>query len=218
MTKGQMDSAWLCHRVHAAIRVLPVLPFPAEKERLPKDGVYLLFEKGETGHNSARIVRVGSHTGSGNLPKRLREHTTANKDRSIFRKNIGRALLNRVQDPFLEQWNWDLTSKEKRALYGPRLDAARQETVEEAATSYIIENLSFAVIAVADRTVRLSLEKALIASVAQCPDCGSSSDWLGKYSPVGTIRTSGLWLKQHLRGETLTTSQLDWLQRSIHAR
>jgi len=213
-----MDSAGLCHRVHAAIRVLPVLPFPAENERLAKDGVYLLFEKGETGHNGARIVRVGSHTGSGNLPNRLKEHTTANKDRSIFRKNIGRALLNRVQDPFLEQWDWDLTSKEKRALYGPRLDAARQEATEEAVTRYVIGNLSFAVIAVADRTARLSLEKALIATVAQCPGCGSSSDWLGMFSPVGSIRTSGLWLKQHLRGETVTASQLEWLQRSIRAQ
>lgn len=217
MTKGQMDSARLCHRIHSAIRVSPILPFPAEMEGLPKDGVYLLFEKGETGHDGARIVRIGSHTGFRNLPSRLKEHTTANKDRSIFRKNIGRALLNRVQDPFLEQWNWDLTTKEKRASYRPRLDAARQKAVEKAVTSYVNENLSFAVITVADRTVRLSLEKALIASVAQCPDCGSSSDWLGKFSPVEAIRTSGLWLKQHLRGETLTASQLEWLQRSIHA-
>lgn len=218
MTEALMDSARLCHRVHAAIRFLPVLPFPAEKERLPKDGVYLLFEKGETGHNGARIVRVGSHTGSGNLPNRLKEHTTANKDRSIFRKNIGRALLNREQDPFLEQWNWDLTTKEKRALYGSRLDTARQETAEKAVTSYVIENLSLAVIGAADRTARLCLEKALIATVAQCPDCGSSSAWLGKFSPVELIRTSGLWLKQHLRGETLTVSQLDWIERSIQAR
>jgi len=28
-----------------------------------------------------------------------------NKDRSIFRKNIGRALLNKDNDPFIEQWN-----------------------------------------------------------------------------------------------------------------
>lgn len=202
-----------CNHVHSVARQLSFLRFPARKEQLPMNGLYILFERGETGHNGSRIVRVGSHTGAGNLPSRLFEHTTANKDRSIFRKNIGRALLNRVPDPFLEQWNWDLTPKEKRALYSPRLDANRQQEVEEAVTGYIVENLSFVVIAVEDRTARLSLEKAMIASVAQCPRCSPSSNWLGNFSPVGSIRTSGLWLKQHLRGETLSRDQLHWLSR-----
>ena len=199
--------------MHAVVRQLPVLPFPARKNGLPKNGLYVLFEQGETGHNGPRIVRVGSHTGTGNLPSRLVEHTTANKDRSIFRKNIGRALLNRARDPFLEQWNWDLTSKEKRTLCGPRLDANRQQEVEEAVTRYIIDNLSFVVIAVEDRPARLGLEKALIATVAQCSRCKPSSNWLGYFSPVDSIRTSGLWLKQHLNGEALGRDQLQWLSR-----
>ena len=203
----------LCSHVHAAVRQLPVLFFPARKDGLPNNGLYILFEQGEIGHNGSRIVRVGSHTGTGNLPSRLVEHTTANKDRSIFRKNIGRALLNRAHDPFLEQWNWDLTSKEKRALFGPRLDTNRQQEVEKAVTGYIVENLSFVVIGVEDRTARLSLEKALIATIAQCPRCKRSSNWLGNFSPVDSIRKSGLWLKQHLNGETLSRDQLLWLSR-----
>jgi hypothetical protein len=199
--------------MHTAFRQLPVLCFPARKDGLPKNGLYILFEQGETGHNGSRIVRVGSHTGPGNLPNRLLEHTTANKDRSIFRKNIGRALLNRAQDPFLEQWNWDLTSREKRATYGPRLDTNRQQNLEEAVTRYVVENLYFVVITVEDRTDRLTLEKALIATVAQCPRCKPSSNWLGNFSPVSSIRTSGLWLKQHLNGETLSRVQLQWLSR-----
>jgi hypothetical protein len=36
----------------------------------------------------------------------LKEHfVNENKDRSIFRKNIGRALLNKDNDYFIEQWN-----------------------------------------------------------------------------------------------------------------
>lgn len=201
----------LCDHVHVAVRQLPVLPFPSRKDELPNDGLYILFEQGEAGHNGSRIVRIGSHTGIGNLPSRLVEHTKANKDRSIFRKNIGRALLNRAHDPFLEQWNWDLTSKKKRAFYGPRLDTNRQQEVEEAVTGYIVENFSFVVIAVEDRAARLSLEKALIATVAQCPRCKPSPIWLGNFSPVGAIRTSGLWLKQHLNGEALSRDQLLWL-------
>src|SRR2546423_14113096 len=36
------------------------------------------YEQGEVGHHGLRIVRVGSHTGQDNLPKRLTEHTRAN--------------------------------------------------------------------------------------------------------------------------------------------
>ena len=40
-----------------------------------------------------------------------------NKDRSIFRKNIGRAILNKENDSFLEKWEIDLTPKEAREKY-----------------------------------------------------------------------------------------------------
>ena len=39
---------------------------------------------------------------------------TENKDRSIFRKNIGRAILNKNQDPFLGQWELDLTTRKAK--------------------------------------------------------------------------------------------------------
>jgi hypothetical protein len=49
-----------------------------------------MFEAGESGHGTDRIVYVGTHTGPGNLPARLAEHfVRENKDRSIFRGNIG---------------------------------------------------------------------------------------------------------------------------------
>ena len=52
-----------------------------------------------------RIVRIGTHRGDNNLYNRLKEHfINENKDRSIFRKNIGRALLNKNQDSYLEIW------------------------------------------------------------------------------------------------------------------
>ena len=99
------------------------------------NGVYFLFERSELGHGGMRIVRIGSHTGADKLPSRMAEHTTKNKDRSIFRKNIGRALLNKAGDPFLEQWNFDLTSRANRARYGPLVGATRQSQVEEQAGS-----------------------------------------------------------------------------------
>lgn len=77
------------------------------------------YEDGETGHGTNRIVRVGTHRKENQLPGRLEEHYLhENKDRSIFRKNIGRALLNRDHDPFLEYWELDLTSHESKQTNG----------------------------------------------------------------------------------------------------
>ena len=36
--------------------------------------IYVLFEHGESAHGSNRIVRVGTLTGSGQLPSRLTQH------------------------------------------------------------------------------------------------------------------------------------------------
>jgi len=198
----------LCSRVHQAIRCRPLYEFPAADKGVPKNGIYFLFEKGETGHAGRRIVRVGSHTGQRNLAHRLVEHTTANKDRSIFRKNIGRALLNRDKDPFLKQWNWDLTKRDDRERFAPLLDKARQNAVEESVTAWIVDRLSYTCISVDDQEERLALEKALIATVAQCEACTSSAGWLGRHSPVESIGLSGLWLKQHLRGILLSDQQI----------
>jgi hypothetical protein len=78
------------------------------KVAFPLNGIYILFEKGETAHDTNRIVRVGTYPGDKQL--RSRQHfLVENKDRSIFRKNIGRALLRRGQDPFLPLWELDRT-------------------------------------------------------------------------------------------------------------
>lgn len=204
-----------CGRLHSIVGGLPAFPFPALADRLPRNGLYVLYEKDECGHGGRRIVRIGSHTGSGNLPKRLAEHTTANKDRSIFRKNLGRALLNRSGDPFLEQWNWDLTTKANRERYEPLLDKVRQRSVENEVTAYVMDSFAFSVLPVDDRATRLGLERAMIATVAQCRHCRASVGWLGNSSPVESIRTSGLWLKQHLVGPMLTDHQLQWLSQGI---
>jgi len=85
-----------CSRLHKMLNDLPRYSFAQLDHRVPADGVYFLFESGEGGHEGQRIVRIGSHTGKGNLASRLREHVRLNKDRSIFRKHVGRALLQRA--------------------------------------------------------------------------------------------------------------------------
>ena len=69
------------------------------------NGIYIVFEKGELYKKYDRIVRIGTHTSDGRLKARLKNHfITENKDDSIFRKNIGLALLSLADDPYAEIW------------------------------------------------------------------------------------------------------------------
>ena len=91
----------VCENLHKLLNQLPRYHYPYDLKQFPQNGVYVLFERGEKAHGRDRIVHVGSHRGDNRLVKRLNEHfINENKDRSIFRKNIGRALLNKRDDPF----------------------------------------------------------------------------------------------------------------------
>src|SRR5262245_38997986 len=129
-----------CELLHEWANSLPTFRFPFDSSGIPLNGIYILFEKGEVAHGANRIVRAGTHTGEGQLRSRLRQHfLIENKDRSIFRKNIGRALLNRDHDPFLPFWELDLTTqimKEKHV----GIDLDRQRTIERTVTQYIQEH------------------------------------------------------------------------------
>ena len=184
----------VCGQVHSLIRDLPVFTYPFDFDALPTDGIYILFEDGEAGHGGDRIVRIGTHTGDGQLRSRLSQHLMSeNKDRSIFRKNIGRCLLNRDGDPFLDDWNLDLTTQAARDKHADRIDAARLQEVERRVSEYMRRSFRFAVIPVPTKSDRLRLESRLIATVSNCASCGPSTDWLGRHSPSEKICRSGLW-------------------------
>ena len=86
----------ICDKIHYALNSLKRYYFPITETEIYKNGIYVLFEKGETAHKVDRIVRIGTHTGNNQLPSRIKQHfVTENKDRSIFRKNIGRCILNK---------------------------------------------------------------------------------------------------------------------------
>jgi hypothetical protein len=103
--------------------------------RVPANGVYFVFESGEEGHVGKRIVRIGSHTGKGNLASRLREHVRLNKDRTIFRKHVGRALLPQDKNPYLALWDLDLIAKKAREEHGHRVDKRKQATIGTAVSA-----------------------------------------------------------------------------------
>lgn len=194
-----------CGYLHEAVANLP--RFRQENlQEMPGNGIYFLFEVGEKAHGTARIVRVGTHTGQDNLRTRISEHFfRSNKDRSIFRKHIGRCLLAKAGDPFLAQWELDLTSRNAREMHAAEIDRKKLASVEADVTSYMRENFSFAALRFDSKTDRLRNEGLLLSTICRCRECGSSKDWLGRFHPTAqSIRASGLWNVQGLNGAPLS--------------
>lgn len=188
-----------CSIIHQWFNRMVKYSFPFNKQEITYNGIYILFEKGEFAHSTNRIVRIGTDTGDKQLCSRLYQHfVNENKDRSIFRKNIGRALLNKNEDTFLKQWEINLTTKNAKKFYSHSIDFIKQKKVEEMVTKYIQNNFSFVVFQVDDKEKRLKLESKLISTISLCNECKPSQNWLGLYSPKEKIRKSGLWLVNEL--------------------
>lgn len=207
-----------CAELHQHFSGLERFRFPFDGERIPRNGIYFLHEIGESGHGVDRIVRVGTHTGNDQLRSRLHQHfVMENKDRSIFRKNIGRSLLNKDKDPFLAQWEIDLTTRAAKDRYDSQIEHEKQRAIEKLVTEYIQKCFSFVVIAVPDKTTRLTLESGLLSTISFCKECAPSKSWLGNFSPKEKIRQSGLWNVNELYKTPLDEKKLQLL-RTIFAR
>ncbi|MGH7099163.1 MAG: hypothetical protein ACREE4_16105, partial [Stellaceae bacterium] len=123
-----------CEFLYKQLDTLHLFTYPFDPRVLPRNGVYFFYEEGELrDHQSGRfrIVRVGSHSGSGNLGSRMNQHFLLKNEekkmkfadgpaphhRSVFRSHIGRAFLNINGDPYLPIWRADFTKiieREKR--------------------------------------------------------------------------------------------------------
>jgi Fe-S cluster assembly iron-binding protein IscA len=201
-----------CTSLHKLFNNLPRFYFPFDKTKIPLNGIYILFENGETGHDLDRIVRIGTHTGANQLRSRLHQHyILENKDRSIFRKNIGRAILNKRSDPYLKIWQIDFTTRNKKAEFGHLSNQEYQSQIESEVSNYIQNNFSFCVFGVDGTGKRLELESKLISTVSACKECRPSNNWLGSYSSVEKIRLSGLWQVNELYNLALSIDDLNYL-------
>lgn len=227
------ESAALCEWLHQSLDALPLFSYPFEVAPLPGNGVYFFYEKGERcGHQGAkpRIVRVGTHR-DGNFRSRIAEHFLLNErkmaftedqpaphDRSILRKHIGRALLNQARDPYLSVWKIDFTPRKTRDSKCHLRDISKEIAIEREVTQIIRQKFSFRFIEIADEMQRMGnqgLERALIGTLASCPQCGPSDGWLGRYSPDVRICETGLWLIQFLRAAPLSSAQKDMITAAI---
>ena len=206
-----------CAAIHEIVKKLKRYHFPFEESEIPLNGIYLLYEKDEIGHHQDRIVRVGTHTGDNQLRSRLKQHfLKENKDRSIFRKNIGRALLNKHSDPFIKFWEIDLTPLETKEKYNSSINFNYMKRIESQVSHIIQENFSFVVFEVSNKEERLELESKLISTISWCEKCKPSKDWLGNYSTKEKIVKSGLWLVNELYKEPLNATGIEYFSRIVN--
>ncbi|AKB52183.1 hypothetical protein MSBRW_2930 [Methanosarcina barkeri str. Wiesmoor] len=209
-----------CKQLHQWFNNLERINFPFDERKIPHNGIYILFENGEIAHGMDRIVRIGTHKGKNRLRSRLKQHfIKENKDLSVFRKNIGRALLNRDKDPFLDQWEINLTSKETKEKHLALIDfekqKEKQKEVEKRVSQYIQANFSFVAIEVETQEKRLELESKIISTISLCDECSPSSNWLGLLSPKEKISKSGLWLVNELYKEPLSDEDMQLIKNLV---
>jgi hypothetical protein len=163
-----------------------------------EDGIYIMFEKGQKQGELDRIVRVGTHTAEGRLKARLKDHfISQNKDGSIFRKNVGKALLSKNKDSYLDIWTLDMANKRNTTT----IDKVKEAEIETAVSNYLHNNISFVCFPINNKEARLRIEEALISLLNRSDDFYPDNNWLGKFSPVDRICRSGLWLTQGLDAE-----------------
>jgi hypothetical protein len=177
-----------------------------------RNGIYIVFEKGESYHGHERIVRVGTHTSSGRLKRRLKDHfVKEDHNGSIFRKNIGKALLNRDSDPYLEIWTVDTSKSKNKGI----VDPVKERRIEQRVSEYLRRNFSFCVFNVETKEDRLRFEEAIISTLNGAGDFEASAEWLGNSSPEPIIRNCGMWLKQGLKASPLSDQEMKRLSELV---
>lgn len=217
-----MDTSTTCGWLTEQLADMPLFSFPFDVHALPENGIYFFYEKGEVSAHGARlprIVRIGTHR-NGNFRSRISEHYLLDDrkmafdrakptphDRSIFRKNIGRVILNRAGDPYLAVWEIDFMKTMNCKSHGHLRDLEKDRQIETEVTCILRENFSFRFIKIEDEQQRFGVngfERQLIGTVARCMVCGPSEGWFGNHSPVAKIRSKGLWQVQHLESAPLS--------------
>jgi hypothetical protein len=191
-------------------------PFKEFKEEIPPNGIYIIFERGEKYLEFDRIIRVGTHTGYNQLYSRLNQHyIKENKNRSIFRKNIGRCILKKENSPYLKIWDLDTTSAEEKKMNSHMFDVEFEKQIERQISKYIQESLSFCLFRIDNKEQRLFWESKIVSTLAQSRELRPSSEWLGNYSPKEKIRASGLWQVNGLDGERITNIEIEEFKRLL---
>lgn len=191
-------------------------PFEKDLKRIPENGIYIKFEKGEKVNDLDRITRVGTDRGQNQLHSRLLQHfENENQRRSIFRKHIGRSFLNSKNSDYLKFWDLDITSRLDKEKNLKLIDFDFENLIEKQISKYIKDNISFCVFELNTKEERLFWESKIIATLAQDCNVSPSENWLGKFSTNEKIGKYGLWQIQGLNKPKLERVELEKLKAII---
>ncbi len=199
------------YELHQLFNSLLRVQHPFKQAQIPMNGIYIMFEEGEKYQGMDRIVRVGINISQNRLRGRIRDHFFENKDKSIFRKNIGQAILNRDNDEYLNIWSYNPKMKDPPIL--EKADPDYQFMIEKRVSEYIRKSISFVFIPVEAKSDRLRFENAIVATLNKDPLFNPGITWLGRHSPKPEIRTSGLWLVQGLNGLPITAKEFEHIKK-----
>jgi len=208
--------------IHVFFNLQPRYSFPYDSKELKNitdsNGLYILFEQGETYKGLDRIVRIGSHDSTDRLIKRLRDHFLASKQRkSIVRKHIGRCLLNIAKDKYLEHWDRPFNKIKDKEKNKDFVDLKYEKEYEEKITEYIRNNFSFTVIPkIYDQDFRDKIEEGLISILAQSDKKVSSKNWLGNFHPNSIIKNAKIWNIEFVNGQQLDLKEFELLVDKIN--
>jgi len=206
----------LCEQLHLLMNKGKRFDFSMGYDDISMNGIYLMFEEGELAHGGNRIVRIGTHTGNDQLKNRIYQHfENENKNRSIFRKNIGRCFLNKEGNPYLSTWDLDTTNKKNKELHLSKIDKKLESDLEKKISRYIQANFSFCLLNVPGKDNRMYYEARLIGTVSACLGCSPSDNWLGNNSPIEKIRRSGLWQVMELYSQPLSEDELSFVSSAL---
>lgn len=200
----------LTESLYTLLQPLPRFNHLTPRNLLPPNGIYIFFENQETIGTTDRIVRVGTQKKDGRFKNRIRQHygyvnsLKGNKNGSIFRKHLGGALLRKdnPSDPRLKDWL--------------KQDGPTFIEVEENVSRVLRGDFTFSCFTVDSPEERLSLEKGLIALLAQFPLGEPSATWLGSYASSEDIRRCGLWNTQHINAQPLTLEEFQRVEQLVN--
>ncbi|RLI43955.1 hypothetical protein DRO69_08490 [Candidatus Bathyarchaeota archaeon] len=169
-------------------------PFNEPNLFLPLNGIYFFFERGQKimigDREFDRIVRIGINEKPNNFRKRIRGHYKGNIEGSVFRENVGWALLERA-------------NKKPKIVYRTKKNYKKQNSggpIEDLINRYFSKAFTFKVFAIDYQKLAI-YERTLIAAFSIYYQYKiwngemTLKDWLGyySYSRKDKIKRSGLW-------------------------
>jgi len=213
-----MDINEKCQRLHSLFNKMKLHNFTKyDIDNLGfNNGIYIIFEEGETAHNEKRIVRVGTHSKPNNLLNRLNTHRQ-NSGSSVFRRKIGCAILNRnnPNDKDIDLWY----NKRRKGIDKQKLQNFRNNV-----TQHITQKMKFVAFEIngtsKEEKGTLFWEAKIIATIAKCSDCSSSENWLGhylpeQYAPLRIAKNNGLWVTNEVDSDVLNDLELKELKNLV---